>query len=123
MRHRFDSEHGVFLHELSSPIGLTEFKAIQRDCYRAATHAYRRVLWRLGPHSLLWSYVDILAPDPAFMEWLAERRPEGRTAFVTALETNRVLLRQLRDAQPWSTEWAFFEDDADAMTWLQALRQ
>ncbi|NJN51059.1 MAG: hypothetical protein HC809_04060 [Gammaproteobacteria bacterium] len=76
------------------------------------------MLWLLGGHRLLWSYVDIVTADPGFSHWLAQQRPQGATAFVTTSETNRVLLRHLHEAHAWTTQWAFFEDEAAAVGWL-----
>jgi hypothetical protein len=119
MRHRFDSHRRIFIHTLDGALTFDQFKAEHRRCYDAADPGtLERVCWELGEHRLLWPYLAIETPDLAFSQWLAERRPRGRTAFVTTLETNRVLLRQLRGAHHWSTLWAFFDDSATALDWL-----
>ncbi len=119
MRHRFDSNNGIFVHTLSAPVRLAEFKAIQRDSYAAEPRSrYARVLWDLGGHCLLWSYLEIVGADTDFIGWLTSRRPHGRTAFVTPLKTNHVLLGHLRAAHAWPTEWAFFATVDEARAWL-----
>jgi hypothetical protein len=122
MEHEFSSHDGIVSHQVHGRLGFSQFKHLQQTSYEPMdAAALTAVLWDLGDSNLLWSYAEIVEDDRPFMSWLADKRPVGRTAFVTQSEVNRVLLKQLHDAHTWTTQWQFFDDRASAVHWLQAI--
>ena len=113
----FDSEKSIFYATLTGNVTIDELAQGLRECFSQDFDGPGRSIWRVAEMK-----IDFALSDATQLVTLIRSlgNPSGKMAFVTGDQgfIKSVVDMVRASSDDWMTEWRSFENEADALAWL-----